>query len=62
MNIRQSHFSSCSGEALERLSVFLPASVVRTLKEQVPAGSRGRFIAEALRRALEAEKAENERA
>ncbi len=39
-------------EALERLSVFLPASVVRELKDRVPAGQRGSFIARALREAL----------
>ena len=39
-------------EALERLSVFLPASVVRELKRHVPAGQRGSFIAHALRQAL----------
>ena len=39
-------------EALERLSVFLPASVVRELKSQVPAGQRGSFIARALKEAL----------
>ena len=39
-------------EALERLSVFLPASVVRELKSRVPAGRRGNFIARVLREAL----------
>jgi len=45
-------------EALERLSVFLPASVVRELKSRVPAGQRGSFIARALREALAREKAD----
>ena len=44
-------------EALERLSVFLPASVVRELKNRVPAGRRGSFIARALREALARERA-----
>jgi hypothetical protein len=46
-------------EALERLSVFLPASVVRELRNSVPAGRRGSFIARALREALAREKAED---
>ena len=45
-------------EALERLSVFLPASVVRQLKNHVPAGQRGSFIARALQEALARERAE----
>ena len=40
-------------EALERLSVFLPASVVRELRNRVPAGQRSRFIARALQQALQ---------
>ncbi len=55
MNIRQQDRFSSAGEreALERLSVFLPASVVRALKEQVPAGRRSHFIAAALKAALD---------
>ena len=52
MNIQRRDPFTGGGEALERLSVFLPTSLVRALKEQVPAGARGRFIARALREAL----------
>ena len=49
--------AAARAEALERLSVFLPASVVRELKSRVPAGRRGSFIARALREALARERA-----
>ena len=49
-------------EALERLSVFLPASVVRELKNSVPAGQRGSFIARALREALSRQRTTEEKA
>ncbi len=40
-------------EARERLTVFLPVSLVRRLKDTVPPGRRSDFITETLTRALE---------
>ncbi len=40
-------------EARERLTVFLPVSLVRRLKDTVPPGRRSDFITETLRQALE---------
>ncbi len=42
-------------EARERLTVFLPVSLVRRLKDTVPPGRRSDFITETLTRALEEE-------
>ncbi len=39
-------------EARERLALFLPASLMRELRNRIPAGSRAAFVASALRRAL----------
>jgi len=44
--------TAMSGEVLEQLTVFLPRSVVRALREQVPPGQRRAFIARALETAL----------
>ncbi len=44
-----------AAEPLEQLTVFLPRSVLRDLREQVPAGQRRAFIARALRAALQRE-------
>ena len=52
MTVRMNSGGDARAEALERLSVFLPASVVRELKRHVPAGQRGSFIARALKQAL----------
>jgi len=43
-------------EARERLTVFLPVSLVRRLKATVPPGQRSDFITETLTRALEEER------
>ena len=40
-------------EARERLAVFLPASLVRRLRQSVPPGARSDFAACALEKALE---------
>ncbi len=40
-------------EARERLTIFLPVSLVRRLKAAIPPGQRSEFISETLLRALE---------
>ncbi len=53
MNQHQTiHTGTARGEPYEQLSVFLPASILRALRRQVPAGQRRAFIAHALRMAL----------
>ena len=42
-------------EARERLTVFLPVSLVRRLKAAIPPGQRSDFISETLARALKEE-------
>ncbi len=42
-------------EARERLTVFLPVSLVRRLKATIPPGQRSDFITETLREALKEE-------
>ncbi len=45
-------------EARERLTVFLPVSLVRRLKATIPPGQRSDFITETLREALKEEEQE----
>ncbi len=48
-------------EARERLTVFLPVSLVRRLKAAIPPGQRSDFISETLARALKEEQREEEK-
>ena len=42
-------------EVRERLAVFLPMSLMRRMRERVPAGKRAEFVARALAEALKQE-------
>jgi len=48
-------------EARERLTIFLPVSLVRRLKAAIPPGQRSEFISETLLRALEKEHSTKEK-